>query len=106
MPAPADAVNGGDHKGIPGLQPSLQVPQGPAVAPGPQGHPARVCPASPGSLPCVPDQPAGPLDWLLGDGRSPAVVSGNPDGVDIHDAGVLDDHLAGGQAHYRRVRRR
>ena len=51
-------------------------------------------------------QPAGPLDRLPGDGRSPAVVFGNPDGVDIHDAGVLDDHLAGGQAHYRRVRRR
>ena len=31
---PADAVNGGDHKGIPRLQPGLQVPQGPAVAPG------------------------------------------------------------------------
>ena len=34
MPAPADAVNGGVHKGIPCLQPGLQVPQGPAVAPG------------------------------------------------------------------------
>ena len=61
-------------------------------------------PAGPGSLPCVPDQPAGPLGRLLGDGRSP--VFGNPDGVDIHDAGVLDDHLAGAHAHCRRVRRR
>ena len=31
---PADAVNGGEHQGIPHLQPGLQVPQGPAVAPG------------------------------------------------------------------------
>ena len=49
-------------------------------------------------------QPAGTLGRLLGDGRSP--VFGNPDGVDIHDAGVLDDHLAGAHAHCRRVRRR
>ena len=88
----------------PGTSPSAMETTNSLLAP--RVTPARVCPAGPGSLPCVPDQPAGPLDRLLGDGRSPAVVFGNPDGVDVHDAGVLDDHLAGGQAHYRRVRRR
>ena len=33
---PADAVDGGDHQGVPGLQPDLEVPQGLAVAPGPR----------------------------------------------------------------------
>ena len=39
---------------------------------------------------------------LPGDGLRYAVATGRTDGVDVHDVGMLDDHLAGGQIHLRR----